>query len=219
MQNRISETFKQHHDETFQNHGATPKGVDWNDPSELNVRYKRLLAVYNNDLLPPSSPTLLDVGCGWGGMKLFLENEAKYSSFSYRGVDIVPSMIKYAQKNIDNDSFYCADFLNDGNNDRFDYVICNAIMTQKLDHSIPEMKSFCRQIIHKMFEVCERGISFTLMSDRVNFKATNLYYCNPLEMLHYMLDEISCRVIIDHGYSSLDTGKGHFYDYIVHAYK
>ena len=219
MTNPISQTFKEHHDETFQNHGPTPKGVDWNDPNELNIRYKRLLAVYDSDLISVNSPTILDVGCGWGGLKLFMDNNPKYSSFSYQGIDIVPSMVEYAQKNIDNDAFYCADFLDESQDTQFDYVVCNAIMTQKLDYSIPEMKIFCKQIVSKMFKICKRGISFTLMSDRVNFKASNLYYCNPLETLHYMLEEISCRVIIDHGYSSLDTGEGHFYDYIVHAYK
>ena len=219
MNHPISETFKKHHAETFENHGPTPKGVDWNDQEELNIRYERLLAVYKNDLNKPKLPSLLDVGCGWGGLKLFLRENQEYSSFTYKGLDIVPEMVNYACEKIEKDSFFCVDFLDEDIVMQYDYVICNAIMTQKLDHSIPEMKRFCRQIIQKMFKSCRRGISFTLMSDRVNFKAGNLYYCNPTEMLSYMLDNISCRVIIDHGYSSLDSGDGHFYDYIVHAYK
>lgn len=219
MTNPISEKFQKHHKEVFEKYGATPEGVDWSDPIEMTMRYKRLLACSDNDLEEVESPTLLDVGCGWGGLREYMNSLSKYKTYDYSGIDIVTEMINHAQSKNNKDSFISGDYMQLDLRNTYDYIICNAIMTQKLELSIPEMKTYCRSLIKKMFRECKRGIAFTVMSDRVNFKAGNLFYQNPPELLSYMLEEITCRVIVDHGYSSLDTKNGRFYDYIICAYK
>jgi len=47
----------------------------------------------------------------------------------------------------------------------------------------------------------------------------NLYYQNPADLLAWMLTDLTPRVRLDHGYSSLASGKGKFYDFTVYAYK
>ena len=40
-----------------------------------------------------------------------------------------------------------------------------------------------------------------------------------MEMLAFCLPELSPQVRLDHGYSSLQSGKGKFFDFTVYIYK
>jgi len=215
---KLTELFKRHHTKKFKEYGATAKGVDWNDENEMLFRYKKMMDVLNRDFEKPEGiPTVLDVGCGWGGLLAYcLGNRIKVE---YTGIDIVESMINYAQKNFDNGEFILGDVFEHNPERKYDYVICNAIMTQKLTASIPEMENFTNRLILKMFELCQYGIAFNLMSTRVNFMVDNLYYRSPVELLNFCFIEVSPRIKLDHGYSSLKRGKGKFYDYTVFIYK
>jgi hypothetical protein len=73
--------------------------------------------------------------------------------------------------------------------------------------------------VRKMFELCRHGIAFNMMSTRVNFMVGNLFYQNPSELFAWLLSEISPRVRFDHGYSSLASGRGKFYDFTVYVYR
>ena len=215
---KLVEMMKNHYSKTFDVYGATAKGVDWNDHNEMLFRYQKMMEVLNSDFEKPESvPTILDVGCGWGGLLAYcLRNGFEVG---YTGIDVVESMIKYARKNFNNGKFVAGDVFEHNPRSKYDYVICNAIMTQKLTASIPEMESFTNRLIVKMYDLCKYGIAFNLMSTRVNFMVDNLYYRNPLELLNFCLTEVSPRVKLDHGYSSLKRGKGKFYDYTVYIYK
>lgn len=216
---KITKTLKDYYTQTFLQHGATAKGVDWNDENELLVRYDKMLGVLQKDFCTdlPISPTLLDVGCGWGGLLKYIEKLDL--PIEYTGFDIVPSMIEKANELFPNKEFLLQDVFELSNNRTFDFVICNAILTQKLNVSIPEMELFAKNLIRKMFELCKHGIAFNLMSTRVNFMVDNLYYQNPAELLSWLLTEVSPRVRLDHGYSSLNSNNGKFFDFTVYVYK
>jgi 2-polyprenyl-3-methyl-5-hydroxy-6-metoxy-1,4-benzoquinol methylase len=216
---KITKTLKDYYTQTFLQHGTTAKGVDWNDEKELLVRYDKMLGVLQKDFCPelPESPTLLDVGCGWGGL---LQHIVTLNlSLEYTGFDIVPCMVDKASELFPDSEFLLQDIFEQSENRTFDFVVCNAILTQKLDVSIPEMELFAKNLIRKMFELCNHGIAFNLMSTRVNFMVDNLYYQNPAELLTWLLTEISPRVKLDHGYSSLQNNKGKFFDFTVYVYK
>jgi len=70
-----------------------------------------------------------------------------------------------------------------------------------------------------MYELCRHGVALNMMSTRVNFMVDNLYYQDPSELLAWLLSEVSPRVRIDHGYSSLASGIGKYYDFTAYIYK
>jgi 2-polyprenyl-3-methyl-5-hydroxy-6-metoxy-1,4-benzoquinol methylase len=214
----ITKKHLEHHKNTFAQYGQTSKGVDWGEESEFWFRHARMLQVMQNAGEPGSTiPSLLDVGCGWGATLCYARELRQ--PIRYTGIDIVPEMIEHACRINPDGQFICANIFDWQTDERFDYVICNGIMTLKhASTSIIEMETFCRQLIKKMFDLCERGIAFSMMSSRVNFMADNLYYQNPSELLAWLLSEVSPRVILDHGYSSLGK-EGKFYDFIAHVYK
>jgi 2-polyprenyl-3-methyl-5-hydroxy-6-metoxy-1,4-benzoquinol methylase len=214
----ITQTLKEYYTQTFETHGATAKGVDWGDEHELLVRYDKMLGVLQKDFMPPACGlSLLDVGCGWGGL-LRRARQLK-SPIVYSGIDVVESMILYGREEFPDAEFIHGDVFEIEKDATYDFVVCNAILTQKLSVTNIEMERFSRQLIRKMFALCRHGIAFNMMSTRVNYTVNNLYYQNPVELLSWLLSDISPRVRLDHGYSSLASGKGKFYDFTVYVYK
>ncbi len=94
---------------------------------------------------------------------------------------------------------------------RFDYVVCNGVLTEKLDTSIMDFDAFARRTIRRMFELAERGMAFNMMTSHVNFTAPNLFYKNPLEVIAFCTAELSTKFRLDHAYP-------HF-DYTVYVYR
>lgn len=214
----ISKTLGDYYAGTFAEHGPTPKGVDWNDPAELNFRYRKMMAVLDHDFeRPVGVARVLDVGCGWGGLLAYCRGRGM--SVDYTGIDIVPSMIDHARKSFNQATFVEDDVFTHDFGQRFDYVVCNAILTQKLNVTIQEMEQFSDRLILRMFDLCSYGIAFNLMSNRVNYMVNNLYYRSPVELLNFCLTKVSPRVKLDHGYSSLKRNIGKYYDFTVYIFK
>ena len=215
---QITQYLKNYYARTFEQHGATAKGVDWGDEQELLVRYDKMLAVMQKDFMAPiEKASVLDVGCGWGGQLRranFLNIPLQYS-----GIDVVNEMILHGRAEFPDSEFIHGDVFELLEVDAYDFVICNAILTQKLSITNIEMEKFSRKLILKMYDLCRHGIAFNMMSTRVNYNVANLYYQNPSEMLSWLLSDVSPRVRFDHGYSSLASGKGKFYDFTVYVYK
>jgi hypothetical protein len=214
----ISERLSGHYQKTFEQHGATPRGVDWGDAFELQVRYDKMLKVLDQDGGPQqSSYSLLDVGCGWGGLCERIQ-ELKLP-INYFGIDTVKEMIVHAAAAFPVGRFAVRDVFGMKDEGIHDYVVCNAILTQKLDVSIMEMERYAKRLITTMYDLCQHGIAFNMMSTRVNYMVSNLYYQSPPELLTWLLTEISPRVRLDHGYSSLRSDRGKFFDFTVYVYK
>jgi 2-polyprenyl-3-methyl-5-hydroxy-6-metoxy-1,4-benzoquinol methylase len=214
----ITQVMKDKYALAFEQHGATAKGVDWNDENELLFRYDKMLAVMQKDFAVLAEPvSMLDVGCGWGG--LLRRARSLGAVLHYSGIDVVLKMIQHAREEFPGVTFIHGDVFDLDDKNGYDFVICNAILTQKYDISLPEMEKHTKRLVRKMFELCRHGIAFNMMSTRVNFMVENLYYQNPADLLTWLLAEISPRVRLDHGYSSLANEKGKFFDFTIYAYK
>ena len=208
---QISKQLKEHYATSFQKFGPTAQGVDWGDDNtKLLLRYKNMHNVILLDRNRTKDISILDVGCGFSGFYGYLKG--KEAKINYSGIDLVDTMVTYARDLYPYNTYICADFLNYRfENHLYDYVVCNGILTQKLSSSILDMDKYAKKIIKKMFFLCRRGIAFNIMTSKVNFMVSNLYYKSPLEMLSYCFSEISSNFIIDHSYP--------LFEYTVYLYK
>jgi SAM-dependent methyltransferase len=205
---KITETLRAHYERSFQAHGATAKGVDWGEKlSDLQCRFEKMAAVIPSH--QTARPSLLDVGCGYGGLLEHLL--ARRISVDYTGIDVVPSMISAAQARHSGGRFLLGDILEYPSLERHDYVVCNGILTQKLDAPALEMDEFAGLLIRRMFSLCNRGIAFNVMTTKVNFFSNNLYYRNPAELLSWCMSEITRHVRLDHAYP--------LYEYTMYLYR
>ena len=194
--NPISETLRQHYSEKFALHGASSQGVDWG-ANEANVllRYQKMLGVLKDS---HGRPSLLDVGCGYGGL-LSYANDKKIE-LDYTGIDVAENMIEWARANQAGGIFTVGDVTHHEFEGQFDYVVCNGILTQKLDTTNLAMDQFAAQLIKRMFSLCRVGIVFNVMTTKVNYFSNNLYYRNPAELFSWCLSEISSHIRLDHSY-------------------
>mgnify|MGYP000986082903 CR=1 FL=1 len=203
-QDKISKAMQEHYSKTFSAHGCSSEGVDWgNKQQAVALRHRAMEAVIRSY---PAS--ILDVGCGYGA---FLDYAQEPENLSYTGIDLVEDMVKSGRSLHPKAKFICGDFLNSQISPRsYDYVICNGILTQKLVATTAEMDEYARQLVRKMFETAKIGIAFNIMSTHVNFQVENLYYKDPLEMLGWVMNEISPHVRLDHAYP--------LYEYTLYVY-
>jgi 2-polyprenyl-3-methyl-5-hydroxy-6-metoxy-1,4-benzoquinol methylase len=88
---RITAALKQHYSTTFAEHGATARGVDWGRDADVALRYDKMLAVLETANVDGgearSRASLLDVGCGYGG--LFAHASERQIRLDYTGIDVV----------------------------------------------------------------------------------------------------------------------------------
>jgi SAM-dependent methyltransferase len=204
----ISEALQKHYAATFAQHGASSAGVDWGpDESRALLRYEKMLAVINQPA--KSGTTLLDVGCGYGG--LLKHAIARNTDVTYTGIDVAENMIEWARTNLPSGNFIHGDILAHPFDAQFDYVVCNGILTQKLNASAHEMDDFAGRLIKKLFSLCRIGIAFNVMTTKVNFYSNNLYYRNPAELFSWCLSEVSPHLKLDHSYP--------LYEYTMYVYR
>jgi len=204
----ISKALGQHYAEKFSRHGASSEGVDWGpDETKMLLRYEKMLNVAN--WVDGSKPSLLDVGCGFGGLNSYAAG--KNIDLEYTGIDVAGNMIEWARANGSSGTFIPGDILEYQFDRAFDYVVCNGILTQKLEATGLEMDQFAARLIRQMFSLCTIGVAFNVMTSKVNYFSNNLYYRNPAELMSWCLSELTPHLKLDHSYP--------LYEYTLYLYR
>jgi SAM-dependent methyltransferase len=205
----ITPRLKTHYTSTFRKFGPNAQGVDWKNQEEADLRYQAMLNVISNhDLKNNIKVSVLDVGCGYGGQYLYAKNHGY--NILYTGIDVVPEIIEYAKKQLTECRFLSVDIFKYSPKEKFDYIICNGILTQKLTATSAEMESFGHDLITKMFDLAKKGIVFNTMTTYVDFKKKGNYHVSPAKVLTEALKHTRYAKI-DHAYP--------LYEYSVYMYK
>jgi 2-polyprenyl-3-methyl-5-hydroxy-6-metoxy-1,4-benzoquinol methylase len=206
----ISKAMESHYTATFKKHGATSRGVDWGAEEQCELRYAKMLEVIGDaERLTERPFELLDVGCGFGGLLGYASKSGL--KLDYTGVDVSEALVDQGRALYPNAKWSHADVLNLPATRRYDYVICNGILTQKLTATHLEMNDYAAALIRKMFALCNKAVAFNVMSTHVNFQVDNLYYRSPVEMLAFCLAELTRKVRLDHAYP--------LYEYTMYLYR
>ncbi len=204
---KISAELRAHYSDTFARHGTTGEGVDWgSDPSDHLIRLDRMIAV--TDFGSQTTPSILDVGCGYGS--LLDRIKEKGLKLDFTGIDIASSMIHSARDRHPDAQWVEGDILDVPQTRKYDYVVCNGILTQKLSASQQEMDAYLRELVTQMFAISRIGVAFNVMTTHVNYQVSNLYYRNPAELLAWCMSQLTSRVRLDHAYP--------LYEYTLYLY-
>ena len=189
---------KSYFDKRIQEHGASPRGSDWNSETSQNTRFDQLLKVIGSD-----SFSLLDYGCGYGALAGYLVT--KGFDADYYGYDILESAVETArQAHMDKPR---RTFYNDKSQlPACDYVVASGIFNVRGDQNFEDWTEYVIGVLNEFNQLSLRGFSsnfLTKYSDADRMRP-DLYYADPLFLFDYCKQNFSKNVALLHDYHLYD---------------
>ena len=197
-----------HYESCLAKHGDSHLGVDWPNLEDALKRYQVMLGVTRGEPC-----TLLDFGCGAAHLLDFLV-ERQLDQIAYTGLDLSEEFVSLSKKKYPGHVFYQLDILEEQERaqlPRFDYIVANGVFTEKRGMSFEDMWSFVQRMVLAVFERCDKGVAFNVMSKQVDWERDDLFHL-PLDMLAWFLTkEVSRHFVIRNDYK--------LYEYTVYVYR
>lgn len=139
--------------------------------------------------------SVLDVGCAYGDLMPHLK-EAGWDG-KYSGVDIVPGLISEAQKRYPGIDAKVVDIIEDNYSQKADWVFCSGCLTSKTE----EIDSYVHleQMLTKMFEICNKGVSVNFCSPIVDFES-EVNFHPDMSKLIAIISKLTNRFTLRHDY-------------------
>lgn len=178
-------------------HGMSPQGVDWNGKDSQFLRFFQLMKVTN---LHQGAFSINDLGCGYGALVDFLNNE--FEHWTYTGVDVSADMIQLAKVRYA-DSFDRVHFAQSASLPEIaDYSVASGIFNVKLTHDDDSWWSYLINTLDMMNEKSRHGFAFnclTKYSDTDRMR-DYLYYADPCRLFDWCKTRYSRQVALLHDY-------------------
>ena len=201
----------EHYENCLDKYGDNHLGVDWPKLDDVDKRYKVMLDLIRCDEENDNLVSLLDFGCGTAHLLEYM-NKNKYERIVYSGLDISQKFVDVAKKKHPNSSFYCIDILDsDVDIQYFDYIVMNGIFTEKRELSFDEMWDYFTKMLLNIFEKCNKGFAFNVMSKNVEWQRDDLFHVS-----HDLLSDFLCKNLTRNYIIRNDYG---LYEYTVYVLK
>jgi SAM-dependent methyltransferase len=185
-------------DKRIQEHGASPRGSDWNSETSQNLRFDQLLRV-----VEAQSFSLLDYGCGYGALADYLVT--KGFDVDYYGYDILESAIETARQ-VHADKSHRTFFTNKSELPICDYTVASGIFNFRGEQSFEDWTEYAIGVLHEFDQLSRRGFAsnfLTKYSEADKMRA-DLYYADPLFLFDYCKRNFSKNVALLHDYRLYD---------------
>jgi SAM-dependent methyltransferase len=189
---------KSYFDKRIQEHGASPRGSDWNSEASQNIRFDQLLKI-----VEVQSFSLLDYGCGYGALADYLE--LKGLDVDYYGYDILESAIETA-RNVHADQPRRVFFTDKSQLPICDYTVASGIFNFRDEQSFQEWTDYVIGVLNEFHQLSQRGFAsnfLTTYSDAAKMRP-DLYYADPLFLFDYCKRNFSKNVALLHDYRLYD---------------
>jgi SAM-dependent methyltransferase len=192
----LLEEVAMYYAEKLAEHGATPRGVDWNGEESQKVRFEQLCKIIDPKT---SNFSINDLGCGYGALLEYLRDEQ--AACSYLGVDVSQEMIKVAEQR--NAAADRARFITSAEPDEVaDYGLASGIFNVRLGRSDAEWFDYLQTILDVLDRTSSLGFAFnclTSYSDQ-DKKRDYLYYADPCRLFDMCKRRYSRQVALLHDY-------------------
>jgi SAM-dependent methyltransferase len=178
---------------TFDQHGESPKALQWQNYKSATLRYKQILSD-----LEPENTSILDVGCGMGDILPFIY--AKATNFRYLGVDRNASFIDVANKRYEGHEFRVFDPFKDDLGQTFDIVIlCGALNANK-----PGWMENRQQKIKKLFSLANTAVVFNMAGSLHHMEPdSRVAYADAQEITEFCA-KLSPKIVVKTHYHPKD---------------
>jgi SAM-dependent methyltransferase len=189
---------KSYFDQRIQEHGASPRGSDWNSATSQNTRFDQLLKVVEAQTF-----SLLDYGCGYGALADYLALTGL--DVDYYGYDILESAIATARQ-VHRDQPRRSFFTEKMQLPVCDYTVASGIFNFRGEQSFEDWTDYVLSVLQEFNQLSRRGFSsnfLTKYSDADRMR-TDLYYADPLFLFDYCKRNCSKNVALLHDYRLYD---------------
>lgn len=189
---------KSYFDKRIQEHGASPRGADWNSEASQNTRFDQLLKVIETD-----SFSILDYGCGYGALADYLVE--KGYQVDYFGFDILESAIQTARA-VHAAKPRCKFFTERDHLPLCDYTVASGIFNYRGEQSFEDWTNYVISVLHQFNDLSRKGFAsnfLTKYSDADRMRS-DLYYADPLYLFDYCKRNFSKNVALLHDYRLYD---------------
>ena len=189
---------KSYFDKRIREHGASPRGSDWNSESSQNIRFDQVLKIVNS-----RSFSILDYGCGYGALADYLTTLGLDAD--YYGFDILESAIDMARL------AFAAKPRRTFTSDKSqlpvcDYVVSSGIFNYRGEQSFKSWTEYIISTLGEFNQLSQRGFAsnfLTKYSDADKMRP-DLYYADPGFLFDYCKRNFSRNVALLHDYTIYD---------------
>ena len=195
MENGLQILVRDYYEQKILQFGASPKGVDWNSEESQTLRFEKLIFLLDQK----NRFTINDIGCGYGRLVQFLEDES--FDYIYRGWDLSEKMINKAKlihKNNLN-----IEFLIGSKADKIaDYTIASGIFNVRQIISDKIWLKYILKMLNNFDSFSLKGFAFNCLSSYSDEdkKKDYLYYADPIFFFDYCKRNYSKNVSLLHDY-------------------
>jgi SAM-dependent methyltransferase len=176
-------------------HGATPRGVDWNGDDSQTLRFEQLEKL----IVPGTQFSANDIGCGYGAMFAFLQQ--RHSDVDYCGCDISSDMVDAARRQFGSDMR--AVFITGSQPPRTaDYGFASGIFNVRFNRTDDKWEAYMTATLDVMAQTSKHGFAFnclTSYSDADRMRP-DLYYASPTSVFDLCKRRYSRHVALLHDY-------------------
>lgn len=181
----------------FAEHGATPRGVDWNGSDSQDLNFAQLLRVADGD--DPAHPiNINDWGCGYGALADYLL--ARRPVGRYRGCDVNEAMVAAARARHADPAIAFA--VADRPLETADYGVASGIFTLRLGRDEEACWAALLDGAATLHRTSRRGFALnclTSYSDRERMR-DELFYPDPCRLFDHCKRHFSRQVALLHDY-------------------
>lgn len=205
----------EHYENCFRAYGDNNRGVDWPNPEDAELRYQIMLDIIRFDQMRKtgdnSRPSILDFGCGLGHLyEYILKHDL---NVEYAGLDLSQLFVDECKKKYPDREFVCMDLLKKDLvvPQNYDYIVLNGVFTEKRELFYEEMLSYFKELVIKVYAMCNKGIAFNVMSKDVDWERDDLFHLPLNTLSSFLVKELTRDFIIRNDYG--------LYEYTVYLYK
>ncbi len=195
--------IREHYRRLLAEHGDSPQAAQYTCITSQNRRFELLAGIGNLN-----QQRIFDFGCGTGHLGSYLQSQG--IEFEYNGTDIVEEFLalcrqKFPQGTFEN--FAAMSHL------KFDYIFVSGVF----NNLINDNTQFYQDTVRQLFSMCNKGLSFNMMSSYVDYKDPGLFYESPEHVFSFLKREVTPFVTIRNDYE-VKPGVVPF-DFTVYAYR
>lgn len=175
----------------LQEHGATPRGVDWNGAESQALRHAQFLRLLGGS--PDAS--VLDLGCGYGDFLPFLRAQGHRGAFA--GWDVVPEMVAAARAAHAGDAA-ASWHVGSVPEAPADFAIASGVLNVKGERDDGDWAAYAEGVVAVLAAAGRRGFGFNMLSlcSDPPFRRPHLHYADPAAVLRRCLDRYGRHVAL-----------------------